>query len=100
MIGKLDPHTFFVFGLIDFGPVLPSLPPKLFMPMTKNLFVFNGTQIQNSGLCTKKCLTYVKKRKKGTPYFVHTEQTRYNILQDDSRQPHKAPSNVPSYSPR
>ena len=30
-----------------------------------NLFVFNGTQIQDSGLCTKKCLTYVKNRKKG-----------------------------------
>lgn len=30
-----------------------------------NLFVFDRSKIQNSGLCTKECLTYVKNRKKG-----------------------------------
>ena len=42
VIGNFSPQGFFVFLLIDFGPELPSLPPKLFIPITKNLFVSRG----------------------------------------------------------
>ena len=37
--GNSSPYGFFVFGLIEEGPVVPIQPPKTFVHTTKKIFV-------------------------------------------------------------